>query len=228
MSHLCGHIGSGSDQRARLGVKSVWPCIRLQVAFVTVRFVPSWGSDRSSILLAGTRLGTLCGLHVGSEALASPLLRFGRPGERCRLCIPPFVLCAMASSYRAEPDSKVPVLAGESVKDFKTYEKMVKAHVLSTSGATEDEVKRKLKTLGPALYKNLIVMNNSISMLVEQLDVSKLAVENGAEVLLEYLRTMRFSEGKLAQLPRVFRRFYKEAVFKRGPAEPMATFIAEK
>ena len=109
-------------------------------------------------------------------------------------------------------------MTGESAKDFKTYEKLVKAHVLSTSGATKDEVKRRLKTLGPALYKNLIAMNIGVSVLVEQLGVSKLTVENRAEVLLEYLRTMRFSERKLAQLPRVSRRFYKESVFKRGPA----------
>jgi hypothetical protein len=108
----------------------------------------------------------------------------------------------MASQYRAEPDAKIPVLAGESVKDFKTYERFVKAHVLATSGVTEDEVQRKLKTLGPALYKNLIVMNNSISTLVEQMDVQTLAVEDGATVLLEYLRTMRFSEGKHAQHPK--------------------------
>ena len=60
----------------------------------------------------------------------------------------------MASQYRAEPDAKVPVLTGESVKDFKTYERLAKAHVLATSRASDDEVKRKLKTLGPALYKN--------------------------------------------------------------------------
>ena len=113
---------------------------------------------------------------------------------------------ASGSSFRAEPDSKVPVLSGESVKEFKTYERLVKAHILSTQG-TDEEVKWKLKTLGPSLYKNLIVMNNSISTLVEQLDVADLAVENGAQILVDYLKNMRFSEGKLAQLPRVYRRF---------------------
>ena len=138
-------------------------------------------------------------------------------------------MCVRAmASYRVEPDAKVPVLADESVKEFKTYEKLVKAHVLSTTGSTDDEVKRKMKAMGPALYKNLIVMGNSISMLVEQLDVHSLAVEDGADILLKYLRDMRFSEGKLAQLPRVFRRFYKETTFRRGPTEPMASFIAEK
>ena len=133
---------------------------------------------------------------------------------------------AMAS-YRIEPDAKVPVLAGQSVKEFKTYEKLVKAHVLSTTGSTDDEVKRKMKAMGPALYKKLIVMGNSIRVLVEQLDVQTLAVENGADTLVKYLREMRFSEGKFAQLPRVSRRLYKETTFRRGPSEPMASFIAE-
>ena len=42
------------------------------------------------------------------------------------------MLVRAMASYRIEPDAKVPVLAGESVKEFKTYEKLVKAHVLST------------------------------------------------------------------------------------------------
>ncbi len=94
----------------------------------------------------------------------------------------------MASQYRAEPDAKMPMLAGDSVKDSKTFERLVNAHVLTTSGATKDGVKRKLKTPGPTCFKNLIVMNININTLVEQMDAQTLAVEDGATVLLEYLR----------------------------------------
>ena len=111
------------------------------------------------------------------------------------------MLVRAMASYRVEPDAKVPVLAGESVKEFKTYEKLVKAHVLSTIGSTDDEVKRKMKAMGPALYKNLIVMNNSISMLVEQLDVQTLAVEDGADVDSTGAKEVRAAPGKAPSDP---------------------------
>ncbi len=53
-------------------------------------------------------------------------------------------------------------------------------------------------------------------------------MSEGAEKLFEYSKVNRFAEGKPAQLPRVYRRIYRDAVFKLGPPEPMAAFIAER
>ncbi len=116
------------------------------------------------------------------------------------------------------------MLNGENMKGFRTYERLVQVHVLSAAGKNDEDIKRKLRAIGSALYKNLLMMGNSIIMPMEQSDVRTLAVEDGANLLLNHLRTTRFSEGKLSQLPRV----YKESVYKCGPAEPMATFIAEQ
>ena len=71
----------------------------------------------------------------------------------------------MTSGWRENPlvDNRIPVLAGESQRDFVRYKRLVQAAVLS---ASEDEK----KTLGPRLYKNLLGLNSSISLLIEQED----------------------------------------------------------
>ena len=101
-------------------------------------------------------------------------------------------------------DNRIPSLSGETMRDFKIYEKMVRAHVLSTWAKDAEEKKAKMMTIGPALNKNLLALGNSVSTMVEMLDVNELAKEDGAERLLTYLRETRFQEARLAQLPRVF------------------------
>lgn len=51
-------------------------------------------------------------------------------------------------------------------------------------GCETDEQK---KALGPKLYKNLLALNNSISVLIEQEDPTKFAAVDGAKKLLELL-----------------------------------------
>ena len=111
------------------------------------------------------------------------------------------------SKFASETDNRVPTLGGETMRDFKVYEKMVRAHVLSQWAKDADEKKAKMITIGPALYKNLLVLGNSVSTMVEMLDVNELAKEDGAERLLQYLRETRFQEARLAQLPRVFKKY---------------------
>ena len=61
-------------------------------------------------------------------------------------------------------DAKVSVLGGESLKDYTRFKRSVEASIL----ACEKDEER--KALGPRLYKNLLALNNSISVLVEQED----------------------------------------------------------
>ena len=71
-------------------------------------------------------------------------------------------------------DPKISVLGGESLKDYTRYKRSVEASVL---GCDTDEQK---KALGPKLYKNLLALNNSISVLVEQEDQSPERTQVGA------------------------------------------------
>ena len=61
-------------------------------------------------------------------------------------------------------DPKVPVLIGESLKDFKTYQRAVQATWLSLN---EEDQKRH----GPKLYRNLLGAKTSVSIFIEQLDL---------------------------------------------------------
>ena len=114
-------------------------------------------------------------------------------------------------------DPKVPTLTGETVKDFQRYEKVVKATRLSVD---EDDQKR----LGPRLYRNLLGARNSVSLLVEQLDVSTLAAANGPQVLLKYLRDNRLGTLSLRELPRAYEVFYEQTQFRRVGEESMTAF----
>ena len=60
-------------------------------------------------------------------------------------------------------DPKVPMLIGESLKDFKTYLRAVQATWLSLN---EEEQKR----LGPKLYRDLLGAWTSVSVFIEQLE----------------------------------------------------------
>ena len=53
-------------------------------------------------------------------------------------------------------DPRIPVMTRETTKDFKKYQKVVKAHVLSLTGKDKDELTDKKSAVGPALCKNLI------------------------------------------------------------------------
>ena len=72
---------------------------------------------------------------------------------------------------------KVPVLTGESLKDFKTYQRAVQATWLSLS---EEDQKR----LGPKLYRNLLGAKTSVSIFIEQLDPALLTGTDGPAKLL--------------------------------------------
>ena len=137
-------------------------------------------------------------------------------------------MATAGSGGHHEFDLRVPVLQGDTTKDFKKYEKVVETHVLSITGRDEAEVDAKKGALGPALYKNLLLASNSVSTLIEQHDPDEFTGDLGWERLLTLLRDERFHEGKLAELPRVYERFYKNTTFKKGPREPMQAYIAEK
>ena len=85
----------------------------------------------------------------------------------------------MAQQYDfvAGIDTKVSVLSGESLKDYTRYKRSVVASVL---GCDTDEQN---KALGPKLYKNLLALNNSIAVLVEQEDPKRFAEADGAKKL---------------------------------------------
>ncbi len=82
------------------------------------------------------------------------------------------------ASAKMELDGRVPTSTGEIMGDFRTYEKMVQAHMLSIVAKDLDEREMKLKTVGPALYKNCLVLGNGILMMIEQLDADTLAADD--------------------------------------------------
>ena len=90
-------------------------------------------------------------------------------------------MAAQQYDFATGIDTKVSVLSGESLKDYTRYKRSVEASVL---GCDTDEQK---KALGPKLYKNLLALNNSISVLVEQEDPARFAAVDGAKKLLAFL-----------------------------------------
>ena len=107
-------------------------------------------------------------------------------------------------------DPKVPVLTGESLKDFKTYQRAVQATWLSLS---EEDQKR----LGPKLYRNLLGAKTSVSIFIEQLDPP-------AKLLAE-LENGRFQRTGFQEMPKAYETFYEKTVFQRGGLEPMAMYL---
>ena len=106
-------------------------------------------------------------------------------------------------------DPKVPVLTGESLKDFKTYQRAVQATWLSLS---EEDQKR----LGPKLYRNLLGAKTSVSLFIEQLDLALLTGTDGPAKLLAELENGRL---------RAYETFNEKTVFQRGGLEPMAMYL---
>ena len=115
-------------------------------------------------------------------------------------------------------DPKVPVLTGESLKDFKTYQRAVQATWLSLS---EEEQKR----LGPKLYRNLLGAKTSVSIFIEQLDPALLTGTDGPAKLLAELENGRFQRTGFQEMPRAYETFYEKTVFQRGGLEPMAMYL---
>ena len=115
-------------------------------------------------------------------------------------------------------DPKVPVLTGESLKDFKTYQRAVQATWLSLS---EEDQKR----LGPKLYRNLLGAKTSVSIFIEQLDPALLTGTDGPAKLLAELENGRFQRTGFQEMPRAYETFYEKTVFQRGGLEPMAMYL---
>ena len=115
-------------------------------------------------------------------------------------------------------DPKVPVLTGESLKDFKTYQRAVQATWLSLS---EEDQKR----LGPKLYRNLLGAKTSVSIFIEQLDPALLTGTDRPAKLLAELENGRFQRTGFQEMPRAYETFYDKTVFQRGGLEPMAMYL---
>ena len=115
-------------------------------------------------------------------------------------------------------DPKVSVLGGESLKDYTRYKRSVEASVL---GCDTDEQR---KALGPKLYKNLLALNNSISILIEQEGPAKFASADGAKKLLEFLEKERFAKTGFTEMPKVYDKFYEGIRFEAKGSEPMAAY----
>ena len=110
------------------------------------------------------------------------------------------------------------MLTGESLKDFKTYQRAVQATWLSLS---EEEQKR----LGPKLYRNLLGAKTSVSIFIEQLDPALLTGTDGPAKLLAELENGRFQKIGFQEMPRAYETFYEKTVFQRGGLEPMAMYL---
>ena len=120
--------------------------------------------------------------------------------------------------HNLDIDPKVPVLTGESLKYFKTYQRAVQATWLSLS---EEDQKR----LGPKLYRNLLGAKTSVSIFIEQLDPALLTGTDGPAKLLAELENGRFQRIGFQEMPRAYETFYEKTVFQRGGLEPMAMYL---
>ena len=64
-------------------------------------------------------------------------------------------------------DPKVPILQGETIVAIKKFERTCAAYVLGITGAPEERAAKRAAA-GPLIYKNLLALNNSVSLFVEQ------------------------------------------------------------
>ncbi|CAK0806782.1 unnamed protein product [Prorocentrum cordatum] len=124
----------------------------------------------------------------------------------------------MTEHHNSAVDPRIPVLKGETLKDFTRYKRAVQAAELSCE--TEDQ----LQALGPKLYRNLLGADNSISVLIEQTDPKDYAKKEGARALLAYLEAQRFAKSSFRELPKAFDAFFDQTHFERKGEEPMAAF----
>ncbi len=106
-------------------------------------------------------------------------------------------------------DPKIPVLRGESLKDFTRYKRAAQAATLAC------ETEEQKKSLGPKLYRNLLGADNSISVLIEQTDPRDYATGDGAEVQARYLEKERFAKSNFRELPKRFDKFFEATHFEQ-------------
>ena len=121
----------------------------------------------------------------------------------------------MAHNYGGV-DPKVSVLGGESLKDYTRHKRSVEASVL---GRGTDEQRN---ALGPKLYKKILALNSSISILIEQEDPAQFSANDGAKKLLEFLEKERFAKTRFREMPKVYDTFYEGIRFEARSSEPMA------
>ncbi|CAK0849524.1 unnamed protein product [Prorocentrum cordatum] len=125
---------------------------------------------------------------------------------------------ASGENHNSSVDPKIPVLKGETLKDLTRYKRAVQAEELGC------ESKEQRTAPGPKLYRNLLGADNSISVMIEQTDPRDYAVEDGANVLLQFLGTERFAKSGFGELPQAFDTFFGCTRFERKGEEPMAAF----
>ncbi|CAK0822266.1 unnamed protein product, partial [Prorocentrum cordatum] len=101
---------------------------------------------------------------------------------------------ASGDNFNSSVDPKIPVLKGETLKDFTRYKRAVQAAELGCD------------------------------VLIEQTDPRDYAVEDGANVLLKLLETERFVKSSFRELPKAFDTFFDLAHFERKGEEPLAAF----
>ncbi|CAK0825150.1 unnamed protein product [Prorocentrum cordatum] len=123
---------------------------------------------------------------------------------------------ANADTYNRAVDPTIPVLKGETLKDFTRYKWAVQTAELGC------ESKEQRIALGPKLYRNLLGADNSISVPIEQTDPKDDAVEKNAEMLLKFLEAKRFAKNSFRELPKAFDAFFDLTYFERKGEEPMA------
>ncbi|CAK0904441.1 unnamed protein product [Prorocentrum cordatum] len=124
------------------------------------------------------------------------------------------------AEYNSAVEPKMPVLKGETLKDFTRYKRAVQAAELSC------ESKESKQALGPKLYRNLLGADNSISVLIEQANPKDYSTEGGAQILLRFLEEQRFAKSSFRELPKAFDAFFDQTHFEKKGEEPMAAFCA--
>ncbi|CAK0852939.1 unnamed protein product [Prorocentrum cordatum] len=121
---------------------------------------------------------------------------------------------ASTNTYNSAVDPKIPVLKGETLKDFTRYKRAVQAAELGC------ESKEQKIALEPKLYRNLLGADNSIRVLIEQTGPKDYAVEKGAEVLLKFFEAERFAKSSFRELPKAFDTLFDLTYFERKGVDP--------
>eukprot|EP00975_Prorocentrum_lima_P021035 4429624-Prorocentrum_lima.AAC.1 len=81
----------------------------------------------------------------------------------------------------------VPLLQGETVAAFEKLERVVQAYVSGIPGGDEER-KAKEMAAGPLIYKNLLALNNSVSIMLEQHSPGEYHTQEGWKFLLSQLK----------------------------------------
>ena len=70
--------------------------------------------------------------------------------------------------------------------------------------------------MGPRLYTNLLAAQNGLSNFVEQLDVTKLMGDQGADTLLQFLEEQRLSKTGFLEMPKAFDEFFEHGYLSKN------------